>query len=255
MELICTAPEEELRVADNDCIQCHMPVNGTSDIPHVSIHDHLIQVPTPPEKSDQEVAAISESIKLICATTSTPAPIQTAKAWLSYYQEREANPVYLDSVKAYLPADAFWFQAQLAFEKQLYTLALENLQKASSSTQQSLDGLYLKGQCLEAMAKLPKAYEAYQQAYSQYPNSIESGIKAATTLLKAFPGKQETLTQARAILQDLYAEKPFDVRILNNLGFVALNQGKREEARFYLKEALRYDPDYLLAKENLGYLE
>ncbi|MEM8901571.1 MAG: tetratricopeptide repeat protein [Bacteroidota bacterium] len=254
MELTCTAPEEELSLASNDCIQCHMPVNNTSDIPHVSIHDHLIQVPMPTEKSDQEVAAISESIRLICATTPNPTPTQTAKAWLSYYQEREANPVYLDSAKTHLPTDAYWFQAQLAFEKQLYPLALENLQKASSPTQKSIDGLYLKGQCLEAMAKLPEAYEIYQQAYAQYPNSIEAGIKAATTLLKAFPGQQETLTKARAILQDLYSEKPFDVRILNNLGFVALNQGRREEARFYLEEALRYDPDYVLAKQNLGYL-
>ena len=255
MELICTAPEEELRVADNDCIQCHMPVNGTSDIPHVSIHDHLIQVPTPPEKSDQEVAAISESIKLICATTSTPAPIQTAKAWLSYYQERDQNTEYLDSVSHYLPHSRLWEQALLSFERQQYASSLEFLDKLSSPKQKKLDYLYLKGQCLEALSRLPEAYEAYQQAYSQYPNSIESGIKAATTLLKAFPGKQETLTQARAILQDLYAEKPFDVRILNNLGFVALNQGKREEARFYLQEALRYDPDYVLAKQNLGYLK
>lgn len=255
MELTCSAPSEELALVNNDCIQCHMPVNNTSDIPHVSIHDHLIQIPAPTEKSDQEVATISESIRLICATTPTPTPTQSAKAWLSYYQEREANPAYLDSVAQYLPQNQLWEQAQLQFERQQYAPALELLAKLNPSNQNRLDYLYLKGQCLEALARFPEAYETYQQVYTKYPNSIEAGIKAATTLLKAYPGQQETLTQARAILQELYAEKPFDVRILNNLGFVALNQGKREEARFYLEEALRYDPDYVLAKQNLGYLE
>ncbi len=33
-----------MKVGDN-CVNCHMPLKGAKDIPHVSIHDHYIRKP------------------------------------------------------------------------------------------------------------------------------------------------------------------------------------------------------------------
>ena len=111
---------------------------------------------------------------------------------------------------------------------------------------------YLQGACLEAEGGYLEAHQAYAKAYELQPASIEAGLKAVTTLLLARQGDRSVLPQAAQKLEALKAEKPFDVRILTNLAFVYLNSGRVEEAKKLLEQALRYDPDYTPAKENLN---
>ncbi|MFM7700407.1 MAG: cytochrome c3 family protein, partial [Bacteroidota bacterium] len=42
----CTAPSSQRAAKQNNCVACHMPKSGSSDIPHVRITDHKIQIPS-----------------------------------------------------------------------------------------------------------------------------------------------------------------------------------------------------------------
>ena len=59
------------------------------------------------------------------------------------------------------------------------------------------------------------------------------------------------MSEARALFESLLTRKPFDVRLLTNLAFVALNQGRLRAAERYLVQALAYHPDDAQALENM----
>jgi len=42
---LCSEEKEILSLNQNNCVKCHMPSSGTTDIPHVSVHDHRIGIP------------------------------------------------------------------------------------------------------------------------------------------------------------------------------------------------------------------
>ena len=42
-ETVCTEKIEIRKKQSDNCVSCHMPISGATDIPHVSVHDHLIQ--------------------------------------------------------------------------------------------------------------------------------------------------------------------------------------------------------------------
>jgi len=230
-----------------DCVSCHMPQGGTRDIPHVSFHDHKIRVVR--ENDTVDVAAVKDFLRLQLATRKTAPDSIWGQAWLLYYERHEANPEYLTRAAQQLSLGPRYPQAQAAYLQGDLGTATKALEKANP-TDPFVQ--FLKGEVLSAEAKSVEAYQAYAKAYELQPASIEAGLKAATSLLIARRGDRSVLPEAAQKLEALKAEKPFDVRILTNLAFVYLNSGRVGEAKKLLEEALRYDPDYAPAKENLG---
>src|SRR5690606_36184097 len=72
--------KESLRLAqNNDCVTCHMPRNGSIDIPHVAVTDHYIR--RKPEDA-QEVSKISAFLELKCFNNDTVDALTTARAYM-----------------------------------------------------------------------------------------------------------------------------------------------------------------------------
>ncbi len=57
-----------------------------------------------------------------------------------------------------------------------------------------------------------------------------------------------------ALWQDTAAKSPHKARVLNNLGFALAEAGRPDEARAAYEEALRWQPDYIKASNNLDRL-
>ena len=57
----CTLSIVERNKKNNDCVSCHMPFNGATDIPHVSVHDHRISIP----KNNVDVEGIRKFVGVI----------------------------------------------------------------------------------------------------------------------------------------------------------------------------------------------
>ncbi len=229
-----------------DCVSCHMPQGGTRDIPHVSFHDHKIRVVR--ESDTVDVAAVRDFLRLQLATRENTADSIWGQAWLLYYERHEPNPQYLQTAAQQLSQGPRYAQAQTAFLQGDLAGASQALQQADANDPFVQ---YLKGEILSREGKHLEANQAYTQAYALQPASIEAGLKAATSLLLARQGDRSVLPQAAQKLEALKAEKPFDVRILTNLAFVYLNSGRVGEAKKLLEQALRYDPDYQPARQNL----
>ncbi len=88
---------ERLKVNDN-CVKCHMPKNGSIDIPHVTTTDHWIRIPL----NQKEIKKIREFAGLICINNSSAGNKSKGIAFLSYYEKFTTNPAFLDSAKRYI---------------------------------------------------------------------------------------------------------------------------------------------------------
>ncbi|MFZ7113829.1 MAG: multiheme c-type cytochrome [Bacteroidota bacterium] len=94
----CTADPKQRTLKNDNCVSCHMPKNGTIDIPHVTATDHWIRKPVTKSDKDQ----IREFVKLACINNPDPDDRTKGIAYLSYYEKFVANKVFLDSAKKYI---------------------------------------------------------------------------------------------------------------------------------------------------------
>lgn len=254
----CTAPETEKMKVNGNCISCHLPKGGTSDIPHVSFHDHKIRVikaeseqKSETNLSPSELQAEKKFVDLICQNSSSVSPDITAKAYLSYFETHNALAEYLEKAAKGLDEKSLYERARLAFYQKNPTQAHQYLAKALAKEPNNALLYFLQGEVYEAQSNFSAAQTAYETAFSHNPNSIEAELKATIMLLNAHTGDRSILPQAEQRLQKLLQQKPFDERLHSNLGFVLLNAGRFPEAERAFLKALQLNPDYKQALENL----
>lgn len=247
---MCLSPESEHMSAEQNCISCHMPAGGTVDIPHVRFHDHKIRV-LGRETETPDVATAREWLELKCGTSDNPSPNAFGQAWLLYYEQQDRNPRYLDRAWEQLGPEQHYERVRIAFYREDYALAKKEIEQALDNAPQDPLRLFLKGEILENLGFYGQAHDAFIQVYDQNQENIEAGLKAGTTLLKANQGDIQVLGQARTLFETLLRKKPFDTRMLTNLGFITLNQRELPTAESYLVRALRQDPDDAQALENM----
>ncbi|MGB3618557.1 MAG: hypothetical protein WBA12_10585, partial [Catalinimonas sp.] len=100
-QTICGVSAAEAHTADaNDCVSCHMPLRGPTDIPHVSAHDHFIR---PPSETEEDSPTEPSGGVELRPSAAAPAPSNRTLAlgYLQYYETHAADPRYLAEVVRY----------------------------------------------------------------------------------------------------------------------------------------------------------
>ncbi|MEL6132132.1 MAG: tetratricopeptide repeat protein, partial [Bacteroidota bacterium] len=253
-EVLCSEDVEELANMEGNCISCHMPQGGTSDIPHVAFHDHYIRV-LRQDSVRVETQPLSEYIELVCGNEANPTEVELGKAWLYYYEVLENDPYYLGLADSLLTTSEAYAQARIAFYKGDFSEALEAINKALAQDPSNAYTQFFKGRIWESMGQNLEAYKLFYSLYQSNPTLWEAGLKAGVNLLMGKQGQMAALDEAERIFQQLMDQKPFDVRVLSNLAFVYLNRRDIREAERLLVKALRLDPDHARALENMIYLQ
>ena len=78
----CTE-QMSIRVAKNDdCVTCHMPRNGSIDIPHVAVTDHYIRKRPLAEAEAKKITAF---LGMKCYNNDKPDAITTARGFMEFY--------------------------------------------------------------------------------------------------------------------------------------------------------------------------
>ncbi|MEM6264283.1 MAG: tetratricopeptide repeat protein [Bacteroidota bacterium] len=249
-QTLCNAPDSLQITMQGNCVSCHMPVGGTRDIPHVRFHDHKIRV----VRKDQPVEGLAETkafLELICATRDTVPDDLWGKAWLLYYEQQQSNPKFLHRADSLLTGQQPYERARVAFYQNKLPEARKWITQAIEAQADNAFLWFLKGEIEAKANNYAEAHAAFSTAYTLSPESVESGMLAGVNLLKAQQGNPEALATAKSLFEQLLERKPFDARLLTNLGFVYLNEGAPRRAESLLLQALKYEPEYPQALENL----
>lgn len=238
------------KLVNDNCSGCHMPRSGTIDIPHVTVTDHLIQVPVQKAKSNE----IRKFIGLSAINNKAPGTAIKGEAYLAYFEKFEAKPEYIDSAFYYLkrsedisPHAYFIHMVRLHFLKQDYgpirTLAEG---KPAAEIKDSWTN-YRIGEAWYAAGNMQKAYEFYIQAVNLAPYNLDFRNK-----LGSAAANSEKLSEAKDAFEFIIRENPKFVAALSNLGFIYLREKRVQEAEQMYRRALDLDPDYEPAIMNMA---
>lgn len=249
-ESICTEEQAKLNAAEYNCVGCHMPTSSSTDIPHVTVHDHKIKVP----KLRTDTTALKRFLGLVAINNSQPNDRSKALAYLQQFERFDAKGYMLDS--------ANFFLKRLPKDKVGNGLWVHYffLRRDYPSLVAFIEGLgraRVLGSLTQTDYENRDAWTAYRigEAYNNQGGSLALDFyKKATELAPFIPDfrnkyASELLASGNinigiSLLEKLLEEQPNHKEALNNLGFTYLQQGKTQLASLYLNRAIKEDPDY-----------
>lgn len=234
-----------------NCVSCHMPLSGSTDIPHVTVHDHYIRKPV----TKKEKEKIKTFIGLYSVNEKNPDNLTRARAYVDQYEKFDQNPVYLDSAYLLLKNNSHT-KLTAATLIQLYFI------KHSFSQIVSLVNTLGEKNCFDSLFVKPSysnthAWAAYRIAEAYYnTNNLKQSLRWYKKAVELAPYNldfRNKLGSTYAAFNDLNAairefefilkENPKQVSAYSNLGYIRLMQGMQVEALRLYTLGEKLDPD------------
>ena len=237
-----------------NCVSCHMPVSGSIDIPHVSVHDHYIRKPI----SINEKNKIKTFIGLFSINEKNPNNLTKARAYINQYEKFNQDKSYLDSAKFYLNDKTkqqveqnIYALVQLNFISQNFNQIItyvnflgENYLQQNKFVHKTYDNIdawtcYRIGDAFYYTSNIKKAILWHKQAVKLAPYNLEFRNKYAAAL-----AANNQLNEAEIEFKFVLNEHPKNISAYTNLGYIQLVKGFPAEAIRLYNIALKLDPNY-----------
>ena len=252
--LTCTQAEVVAGTSTATCASCHLPLSGSSDIPHIQITDHFIRVPDrlePDEAEDQQ-----RFIRLAGLIDPTPGDHNMADGFLTYYEQFTDRPGMLDSAEVHL--------RRVQNQEETYVrrswIRLWHLQEDYAAVRRAglsdVEGLgddawtfYRLGEAHAAINDYAAALRWYNKAVELGPDHLRFRDKLGVALTQ-----NGQVQAAIDLYTSLLEDHPKYENALNNRGYAFLVLGDLETAESDFTKALALSPDMELALANLASL-
>lgn len=254
----CKEKKSLLSEKNNDCVVCHMPVSGSIDIPHVTIHEHKIAVHKKLSKTQKK----QKIIALISINNTNPTVKSRIKAYLQQFERFEPIEWYLDSAYTllsnvnkkefirewihylYLKKDSK--NDYLSILPLVRELLIDSSFNTTSWSNENAWFWYRVAHLTDIHYSINEALKYYKKAVDLAPFHYEFQSKYAIAL-----AKNGFTKEAIQIMERLLAEIPFLYEVSNNLGYLYLMEGNYKKAEFYLLKSIEKNPVYIKAYSNL----
>ncbi|MEX0601378.1 MAG: tetratricopeptide repeat protein, partial [Rhodothermales bacterium] len=242
----------------DDCVQCHMPVSGSTDIPHVRVTDHFIRVvDTTGSVNDADVDAAKRLIGLASLIDDAPTPRERAEGFMTYFEEVQNRLDFLDSA-AVLVDRAVEEQGPTAVAPSL--VRLHHLQRDFDATVRLSREIamaeidepwthYRVGEAYQTVGNVQEAIVYFEEAVRRSPAHLRFLNKLGSAYTEA-----RRLDEALEVFDRVLNANPKYAEARNNRGFVHILQQDFEAAEADFLEAIRLDPDAEIAFANLASL-
>ncbi len=247
----CSLPQTE-RIAENnnDCSGCHMPISGSIDIPHVTIHDHYIRKPIP----ESEKNKIENFIGLQAATDAAVDEWTRAKAYLHFYESYSPQPSMLDSAAYYLqqsqernPLKLLEVKVHLLYLQENFAALIEAANTLPLSKIKDGWTAYRIGEAFLQQKQYEKAADYFGKSLEILPLNLDFKNKLGVAVMEL-----GNIEGAKKLFESILGESQQHIAALTNLGFVEVNLGALKEAERLYTEALTLSPDYVPALLNMA---
>lgn len=246
----CTEKLDVRNLKSDNCIECHMPKNGSIDIPHVAVTDHYIRRKPQVENKDE----IVKFLGMKCYNNDQVEDRMMARAFLEFYERYEQSKPLIDSAFSYLKksniniekdADGDVIRAYFLLDdfKRITNLA------ASLKANEVKDAwtCYRIGEAYFKQHNIQQSIEFLQQATKLKPLALDFQQKLGAVLIEA-----NNLAEAKKVYQFIATENPKYELAQSNLGFISMQEGNIPLAKMYLQRAVMLNPDHVQALINLS---
>ncbi|MFT4665545.1 MAG: hypothetical protein ACI8YQ_000728 [Polaribacter sp.] len=253
----CSIPLVTRNIQQNNCVTCHMPPSGSTDIPHVNITDHYISKrtariagETTTIKSEKK-EAIARFLGLKILTKEKGTALEMARGYIAMFDKYAEADLVLDSANYYLnkvdTADPLLFKTKVHyfFARKDYLAIVKLSINQEAALQTDAWTAYRIGEAYMERTDAAKALLYYKKATQLMPFNLEFQEKqgSAYIALEYFP-------QAKKVFEFVLKENTKRELALNNLGYIAALQGDFEEAEKKYNSALALNPDFEQALMN-----
>ena len=239
---ICSEKLSIRKTKEDNCWSCHMPKSGTEDIPHVTVHDHRIQIPV----KQNTVKQIKEFIGLAAINNPNPNAHTIAEGYLNYFEKFQNNKSYLDSASYYFAKKGNYSERhlfnnliRLAFLKQDFKALVQLAEKNQVTYSKDPWTLYRIGEAYSNLGDGAKAIIFYRLACQAGPYYLEFQNKLGSTALQM--GNQ---TEAKKCFEFIIQENPKFAPALSNMGYIYALNSNFDKAMDLYNQAIALDPDY-----------
>lgn len=240
----CTEKEQIRAARNNDCITCHMPHNGSIDIPHVAVTDHYIRKRA---VSNLEQSQIRAFLGLKSFNNDRPDAITTARAFMEFFERFNPNTGLIDSALFYLAKQPNMEDAEKQNRDYIRAyFLLHNFNQVAQYGQQ-LDPAklsdawtcYRVGESYYQLQQYDKALHWYRRATEIWKYAPDFQSKYGVCLLTL-----EQTEEAKKAFQFVLSENPNHIAAHTNLGFIYMQEGRNALAYDHMRKAQQLDPDY-----------
>lgn len=240
----CTESAKIRATKNNDCVTCHMPHNGSIDIPHVAVTDHFIRKRPISDTAQKKITAF---LGMKCFNNDKPDAITTARGFMEFYERYAQSPSLLDSALRYLDMQAGIEAAKKQNRDYIRAYFLRHDYSKvifyTGSTQPSIitDAwtAYRIGEAYYQLQKPDSAERWYLRATDIWKFSLDFQNKYGICLLAL-----NKLPQAQKVFEFVVSENANHVSANTNLGYIYMQQGNNAMAYDYMQRANALDPDY-----------
>ena len=232
---------ERIKTNDNNCYKCHMPVSTTLDIPHVTVHDHRIQIPV----SSAEKDSIQRFIGLACMTDNHPSDLLMAEGYLETYEAYSAQPYLLDSAAGRLnkvsDRNDLYRKTQIRYYylKNDYGNVIAASKNFSAQKKSDAWTNYRIGEAYFQSGNFTEALHYYHQAVSTQENNLDFENKLGSVFVAL-----HEVDSAQNIFQKIVSNNPKFATGVCNLGYTYFLKGDLVYAEKLFLQSLSLDPDY-----------
>jgi tetratricopeptide (TPR) repeat protein len=248
---VMQSPHSELKTPN--CTKCHMPSSGSTDIPHVTVHDHYIRKPI----TQKEKEKLKKFIGLYAINEKSPSNLTRAWAYINQYDKFEPKPEYLDSAQKYLNDKTkedvlknIHALLQLHFSKQNFNQIIKYVNLIGeneifkSLNRKSYDNrhawsAYHVAEAYFNTGNINGAVKWFEKAIDLSPYNLDFRNKLGSAYMNA--GK---IADAQKEFEFMIKEHPKNISAYTNLGFIKISQNKVAEAEELYNKALQLNPDY-----------
>lgn len=235
----------------SNCVSCHMPVSGSTDIPHVSVHDHYIRKPI----TQSEKNKIKTFIGLFSINEKNPDKLTKAMAYINQHDKFDQQTYYLDSALALLSNKSElqknkYALLQLYFIKQDFKSLLQCVKQLGEEkcyttffTKQSYENKdawasYRIAEAFYYTGNMPNALKWFKRSVELAPYNLDFRNKLGSTFAAL-----NQLNEAVSQFEFMMRENPKFVTAYSNLGYIKLIQGFPAEAIRLYTIGQKLDPD------------
>jgi tetratricopeptide (TPR) repeat protein len=166
--------------------------------------------------------------------------------------KKERSQEILDNIKNQNMDDDRFKQAYQLITTGQEEKGLEIIRKFIQKNPHVWNAWFMLGWGLRRLERYADAQQAFLEALS-----CDGGNKNSDTYneLSLCLMEQKKFKDAHRCLENALSLEPDSTKIISNLGYLSLREGKPEEAQKYFTTVLEYDPDDKIAKMELEQLE
>lgn len=244
----CTESIKERESVNDNCVNCHMPLTGAEDIPHVAIHDHFIRKPS---KSKPATGKLKGLVSVNGGDTSQ---ISKLMAYMTYFEKFDGDPFYqtkADEIAAQLNMDEFNSQnVHYWYNKGKFDRVVALSKNKNTSQVNKHFTAYQIGQSYFNELKYSKSLEWFNLAIEMQYQNIEYQIARIRTYLAL-----NQLQNAKSKLFQINKLQAKNPRIYYLKGILLLAEGQNDKAKIAFSKAIQLNPDFKEALEQLSQLD